>query len=205
MVTVRSRSRVTTQAFTLIELLIVVAIIGILAAIAVPNFLNAQTRAKVARVEGDFKALSTALEMYRTDRSVYPPFMPAAGPNDWGRWGLIKLTTPVSYIGSSLLEDPFMRQKDATNHPGTSYGPPFFYIYHDRPTALAAGFWTNYDPEKKYECFVVSYGPDGLYYHGSGPYNWLISYNPSNGLYSWGNIYNFCPGNARESQINIPG
>lgn len=189
--------------FTLIELLIVVAIIGILAAIAVPNFLNAQVRAKIARVQGDHRALSTSLEMYHLDRGAYPPFMPPGGPNDLGRFGLKKLTTPVSYIGSAMLNDPFMTGRSESNT-GNIPTAPFYYIYHDRSTATVAGYWKNYDPEGKYQFFVVSYGPDSLYYHGEGPYNWLISYDSSNGLNSWGNIYCFGPGNARESQINHP-
>ena len=61
------------RAFTLIELLIVVAIIGILAAIAVPNFLNAQVRAKVARSYADMKTIGTAIESSRLDRDVGRP------------------------------------------------------------------------------------------------------------------------------------
>jgi len=60
------------KGFTLIELLIVVAIIAILAAIAVPNFLEAQTRAKVARVKNDQRSLATAIETYYLDNNTYP-------------------------------------------------------------------------------------------------------------------------------------
>ena len=58
--------------FTLIELLIVVAIIAILAAIAVPNFLEAQTRSKVSRVKADMRTLATALEAYTVDFNRAP-------------------------------------------------------------------------------------------------------------------------------------
>ena len=57
------------QAFTLIELLIVVAIIAILAAIAVPNFLEAQVRAKVSRTKADMRSIATAIESYRVDHN----------------------------------------------------------------------------------------------------------------------------------------
>jgi prepilin-type N-terminal cleavage/methylation domain-containing protein len=58
--------------FTLIELLIVVAIISILSSIAVPNFLEAQTRAKVSRVKADMASMSTAIEIYAIDHNNYP-------------------------------------------------------------------------------------------------------------------------------------
>ncbi|MCD6386035.1 prepilin-type N-terminal cleavage/methylation domain-containing protein, partial [Candidatus Sumerlaeota bacterium] len=59
--------------FTLIELLIVVAIIAILALIAVPNFLEAQTRSKVAQVKANMRTVATGLESYFVDNNHYPP------------------------------------------------------------------------------------------------------------------------------------
>lgn len=59
------------KGFTLIELLIVVAIIAILAAIAVPNFLEAQTRAKVSRCKADMRTQAVAMEAYYVDYNTY--------------------------------------------------------------------------------------------------------------------------------------
>ena len=93
------------RAFTLIELLIVVAIIGILAAIAVPNFLNAQMRAKVSRTVSDMKAIHTAMEMYFLDNNYYPPDYDSGqvpGVSSPGHEFLTyaKLTTPIAYMSS---------------------------------------------------------------------------------------------------------
>jgi len=103
-------------AFTLIELLIVVAIIAILAAIAVPNFLEAQQRAKVAAAKNDMRAIATGLESYAVDNNQYPYtesqgatiFMPAGGtprsnPSNAQCGGI---TSPIAYL-SSVPNDVF--------------------------------------------------------------------------------------------------
>ena len=60
------------KGFTLIELLIVVAIIGIIAAIAIPNLLNAINRGRQKRTMSDIRSIATALEAYSVDFNFYP-------------------------------------------------------------------------------------------------------------------------------------
>jgi prepilin-type N-terminal cleavage/methylation domain-containing protein len=107
------------RGFTLIELLIVVAIIAILAAIAVPNFLEAQVRAKVSRSKADLRTIVTAMEAYQIDNNWIimdhddSPATAAAnnyhGTLDFLRWSDFNgdehgpgrlLTSPISYITS---------------------------------------------------------------------------------------------------------
>ena len=66
------------KGFTLIELLIVVAIIGIIAAIAIPNLLNAIDRGKQKRTMADMRSIGTAVESYAVDNNVYPVAASAA-------------------------------------------------------------------------------------------------------------------------------
>lgn len=89
------------RAFTLIELLMVVAIIAILSAIAVPNFLEAQVRAKVSRAKADMHTITTALENYHTDSNTYPEDYAATTPRGDG---LGRLTSPIAYISSVPLD-----------------------------------------------------------------------------------------------------
>ena len=62
------------RAFTLIEMLIVIVIIGTLAALLVPNFMNARERARDAQRKSDLKQIQKALEMYHQDQTTpdYP-------------------------------------------------------------------------------------------------------------------------------------
>ena len=67
------------RGFTLIELMVVIAIIIILAAIAIPNYLNMTKRAKNSRLASDMSTLATALETFKTDWGAYPDHAVAEG------------------------------------------------------------------------------------------------------------------------------
>ena len=82
--------------FSLIELLIVVVIIGIIAAIAIPNLLNAIDRGKQKRSMADMRSIGTAVESYAVDNNVYPVAATAAA--------LQPLVQPI-YIKSMPLAD----------------------------------------------------------------------------------------------------
>ncbi len=181
----------TKSAFTLIELLIVVAIIGILAAIAVPNFLNAQTRASLARVQSDLRSVETALEMYQIDNNALP--YPHTRPpnrliNVW------ELSTPVAYLPSvNSLDDPF-KPRDMFK-PDNNNADQISYLYHN-----FHGFWGRNDTGMPRGTCLKSDGPDHRYSQGCNIWKNFFKtgvftqqmrdtiYNVTNGLHSTGDI-----------------
>ncbi|HBF35387.1 TPA: hypothetical protein DDW35_12570 [Candidatus Sumerlaeota bacterium] len=90
------------SAFTLIEILIAASIIAILSAIAVPNYMEAQVRSKVARTQNDHRALTTAIGAFIVDHNTSPA-------------GLATLTRPTAYI-TTVPVDPFLLPEQQPYH-----------------------------------------------------------------------------------------
>lgn len=71
------------QGFTLVELLAVIAIIGVLAAIAVPRFMNATTDAKVAQIQADLRTIDSAVTLYYAANGSYPSYATITADTDY--------------------------------------------------------------------------------------------------------------------------
>ncbi|HOE10658.1 MAG TPA: prepilin-type N-terminal cleavage/methylation domain-containing protein [bacterium] len=191
------------SAFTLIELLIVVAIIGILAAIAVPNFLNARAKAKIARVWGDFDALKIALETFALDNNGRYPNTNGTANDDY--YPMRRLTSPIAYIPALPQKDPFVPRDTGDGMPGGT-----------------RDYWWN-------PYWLVTFPETTLYIVEAGPLRWQIAsvgpdqffdcspfvkpevrhsacwlpYHPTNGVNSWGEIYMTGPGGVSSDTVNI--
>ncbi len=163
------------KAFTLIELLIVVAIIAILAAIAVPNFLEAQTRAKVSRVLSDQRTYATALETYMIDNSAYPTYYAAnmkatkpAGITDNINTALLKAANVSGQPLTDAGNLPTFAFKNASGAGATAVPPvsltsPVSYLSTYVPDTFASNKQLTFAYVSGPAGFLVwSPGPDGL-------------------------------------------
>jgi len=140
------------RGFTLIELMVVIAIIIILAAIAIPNYLAMTARAKRSRVASDFAALATALETYRTDWNTYPVFTKAEIITVSGGVG----TLPATGVAAELTGTG---PTTANNHAGgapTAAGdsPPIEYMTTSVLKSMTNPYFTGTDaatPANQYQ------------------------------------------------------
>jgi prepilin-type N-terminal cleavage/methylation domain-containing protein len=189
------------NAFTLIELLVVVAVIAILAAIAVPNFLEAQIRAKVSRVAADLQSLASAAEMYALDNREYPPHLEQKTCTELPHYVRYSFfTTPVAYISGLPGREIFTPKNELDfSEQSDAVADTFYYT------------WTNFGsfacrsdphplwPYRDDHAFLFrSRGPDGLleknpvrneHFSGEGklsPDPYL--YSATNGVISGGDI-----------------
>lgn len=197
------------KAFTLIELLIVIAIIAILAAIAIPNFLMAQVRSKVARTKNDLKTLATALEAYYVDNNAYPlmmlisyeggyadvwgvdPWVGPSGTNEMFISQKLSITTPIAYI-TKEPEDPFYIIPQYTGfHPGCKR-----YCYSSHNAYAIGAPTSDFVTKGQHRAIFGEWrlwgsGPDRDrrdIYHRSPPTASAIVYDPTNGTISNGDI-----------------
>jgi len=176
------------RGFTLIELLIVVAIIAILAAIAVPNFLEAQTRAKISRVHADMRALATAIESYHVDHRHYPWINVEGLPAKYNEVGYraATLSTPIAYLTHIEMRDPSLSGDSDRGYgdglPRTQYN----YRNHEFWGSVKTPVWV-----------LNSIGPDQtankglmteMWARGLVAVNFVTVYDATNGTVSAGDI-----------------
>ncbi len=193
------------RAFTVVELLIVVAIVAMLAAIAVPNFLESRQRTNLSRGRMELRTAATALEAYAADyagRYPYDGFSNFGPPPGYNYWYLPReLSTPVAYMATTYLRDPYRR----VTPPGSFFQfDNIRYTNCDSTWGMAfAGYTGRTSPSPYYADVLtemghyrlICVGPDGAVntsmpgWPGVTSYPSLyMPYDPTNGLTSLGDI-----------------
>ncbi len=142
------------KGFSLIELLVVIGIISILSAIAVPNFMAARERARDAARKSDLKAFQSALELYKQDQltSSYPQQNSTSSYFSLSNVGQCWYNGGGSDFASSCPPDETIYIKKLPQDPASTTASPKFYYYQsdgDQEYSLTACLENKADSEGK--------------------------------------------------------
>jgi prepilin-type N-terminal cleavage/methylation domain-containing protein len=122
--------------FTLLELLVALAIIAILIAVAIPSFRAVQTEIKISRAQSELRMLQGAVETYYKDFGRYPGNPYSCYGWNWGDWeGILINCSP--HLIDNILHDPFNSYTPPDNEYGysTSETGKYYVIYSGGPQA----------------------------------------------------------------------
>ena len=107
---VRAMRGSSNRGFTLVELMIVVAIIGILAALAIPNFIKYQAKSKQSEAKQSLRAYFMAQRHYFSEKDEFTGDLGALGfaPERGNRYAYKTMVTPTTYQARSSREIPLV-------------------------------------------------------------------------------------------------
>jgi prepilin-type N-terminal cleavage/methylation domain-containing protein len=115
--------RVSQKGFTLIELLVVITIIGILAAIALPNYIKAKDKAKEVEAKANLHTIQIAVERYNTDHYEYPPYLLGGDSDGWLYWHdqNDEASPPPNVAANAWVQDPLVEYNYIVSYPNNPF------------------------------------------------------------------------------------